>query len=193
MFIGIIDGSGLEPDNIADFVESARRTKPNKTSAFVGFISGVTQELDPATNSVSRGDTLAYSDDESSLGETESILPLFDEVLGGYSDDEFCPESYEPPRHATIFMAGNQNQPRYDALGNLVIDTSTSQNPAEVTLGQLSNDAGAATTALVAASSGRTGAQALTEMMTTLGTLLADPVTLENANTHNAEIMKCRE
>jgi hypothetical protein len=55
------------------------------------------------------------SDDESSVGEIESILPLFDERLGGYSNDDADSESYEPARHAVVYMAGNQSQPRYDA------------------------------------------------------------------------------
>ena len=100
VFIGVIGGSDFEPDVAADSVEAARRVTPRRvtsrqTSTFVGFIGGVTQELDPATNAVS-GDTTRLSTLMAShqLEKPESILPLFDERLGGYSDDEICPESY---------------------------------------------------------------------------------------------------
>lgn len=58
------------------------------------------------------GATLVHSDSESSVDQndfdqTESILPLFDEKLGGYSDEEEYPISYGPPRHAVVYMAGN--------------------------------------------------------------------------------------
>lgn len=41
--------------------------------------------------------------------------------------------------------------------------------------------------------SGRTSAQALAELMATLTTLLADPVTPDNAAARNVEITKCHE
>jgi hypothetical protein len=108
VFIGTTGESGPESGNTAGSVETARRAQPgqaraDRIHAFVGFTQGV----DLANNSMSGGDTLVYSDGESSVGDTESILPLFDEKLGGYSDDEVFPESYEPTRLAAVYMEGN--------------------------------------------------------------------------------------
>ena len=90
-------------------------------------------------------------------------------------------------------MSGSQNQSQYDAQGRLVVNPSARQNPADTTPGQPTNAAVTATGALAAADSGRSGAQALTEMMRTLGTLITDLVTPENADARSMEIAKCRE
>ena len=79
VLIGIIGESSLVSDVISDFVESACHPRPgqnrlDQTHIFVGYMQGI----DLSGNSVSGGDMLVYSDDESLFGDTESILPLFD-------------------------------------------------------------------------------------------------------------------
>ena len=56
---------------------------------------------------MSEGDTIAYSDGESS-GETESLYHVQDGVFEGYSDRTSIPEFLETPNHVGIFMAGTQ-------------------------------------------------------------------------------------
>ena len=196
VFIGFIGESVQEPETAAVPVESGIRVSHGKVSAFVGFIGGTVQEPETAADSVSGGATLVYSDGESSVGEndrdeTESILPLFDEKLGGCSDGEEYPASYGPPRHAAVYMAGNQNQsqPRYDGQGNLITappNPSSSQN-------QVTNAGEGATAAAGGAGSEIPGSQALAATAAALAALLADPVTPENADARKAEIEKCRE
>ena len=70
--------------------------------AFTGFINGAESE------SVSNGETVVYSDDESSTGETESLYQLQDGRLGGYSDGDSIPDPCKPPNQVAIFMAGTQ-------------------------------------------------------------------------------------
>ena len=89
VFIGKAGGTEPELDICTDVVEPARRAQPARAQAalkhvFVGFTQGV----DLADNSESGGDTLVHSDCESSVGETESILPLYDGRLWGYLVDE---------------------------------------------------------------------------------------------------------
>jgi hypothetical protein len=108
VFIGKTGGSEPEPNICTDIVEPARCAQPARAQAgrkhvFVGFTQGV----DSADNSASGGDTLVYSDGESSVGETGSILPLYDGRLGGYSDDEPAQDSFNTPTRAAVYMAGS--------------------------------------------------------------------------------------
>uniref|UniRef100_M8BC51 Putative non-inhibitory serpin-10 n=1 Tax=Aegilops tauschii TaxID=37682 RepID=M8BC51_AEGTA len=101
VFIGKIGESAPVPDICTDIVEPARRaqparTQPGRNHVFVGFTQGV----DLADNSASSGDTLVYSDGESSVGDIESILPLYDERLWAARVD------HEPPRWSAVYMAG---------------------------------------------------------------------------------------
>ena len=57
--------------------------------AFVGFINGA--ELEPASD----GETVVHSDGESSTGETESLYQLQDGQLGGYSDGDSIPDTFD--------------------------------------------------------------------------------------------------
>ena len=57
---------------------------------------------------MSEGETVAYSDGESSTGETESLYQVHDGVFEGYSDGTSIPEFLEPPNHVGIFMAETQ-------------------------------------------------------------------------------------
>lgn len=92
-----------------------------------------------------------------------------------------------------------ENQPHYDAQGNLVTppqNPSKSQNPAPIMSGQLTNAEAAAvgaTAAVGGAGVGILGSRALATMIATLVALLADPITAENADAQRAEIDKCRE
>lgn len=120
-------------------------------------------------NSAFGGDTLVYSYGESSAGDTESTLPVFDDKLGCYSDDEIGLEASEPPWRVAVYMAGNESK-------NLVGTWAAQNSTAVGTV--IGTDT--STPAPDAASSGLTPVQALVEIMTTLGTLLASPVTTEN-------------
>ena len=69
VFIGKIGDPGPEPDICTDLVETAQRAqsarvKPAMKRAFVGVIHGAESE----DKSASSGETVVYSDDESSTG-----------------------------------------------------------------------------------------------------------------------------
>ena len=77
VFIGKIGEPGPEPNICTNIVETAQRARsprvqPAMKRAFVGVIPGV----ESVDRSVSGGDTIVYSDDESSTGETESLYQL---------------------------------------------------------------------------------------------------------------------
>ena len=74
VFIGKIGEPGPEPDICTDIVEMTQRARPARVQpamkcAFVGVIHGAESEV----RSASGGETVVYSDDESSTGETESL------------------------------------------------------------------------------------------------------------------------
>ena len=107
VFIGKISEPGPETDICTDLVETAQRASPARVQpamkrAFVGFINGA--ESEP----VSDGETIVYSDGESSTGETESLYQLQDGRFGGCSDGDSIPDPLEPPNRVAIFMAGMQ-------------------------------------------------------------------------------------
>ena len=84
VFIGKIGESEPEPDTCTDIIETAQRARPDRVQpavkhAFVGFIHGA----EVGEGSVSGGETVIYSDGESSTGETESLYQLQDGQLGG--------------------------------------------------------------------------------------------------------------
>ena len=97
VYIGKIGEPGYEPDICTDIIEMAQRARPARVQpavkrAFVGFIHGAK----PEDRSVSGGETVVYSDGESS-GETKSLYQLQDGLLGGYSDGDSIPDPYDPP------------------------------------------------------------------------------------------------
>ena len=107
VFIGKIGEPGPEPDICTDLVETAQRASPARIQpamkrAFVGCVHGIGSEP------VSEGETVAYSDGESSTGETESLYQVQDGVFEGYSDGNSIPDLLEPPSQVTVFMAGTQ-------------------------------------------------------------------------------------
>ena len=96
VFIGKIGGPGPEPDICTDLIETAQRAIPARIQpamkrAFIGCVHGIGSEL------VSEGETTAYSDGESSTGETESLYQVQDGLFEGYSDGSSITEFLEPP------------------------------------------------------------------------------------------------
>ena len=98
VFIGKIGELGPEPDICTDLVEMAQRArstrvKPAMKRAFVGVIHGGGHE----DGSGSGSETVIYSGDESSTGETESLYQLQDGRIGGCSDGDSIPDPSDLP------------------------------------------------------------------------------------------------
>ena len=96
VFIGKIGELGPESDTCTDLVEMAQRAslariQPTVKRAFVGCVHGIGSEP------VSEGGIVAYSDSESSAGETESLYQVQDGLFEGYSDGTSIPKFLEPP------------------------------------------------------------------------------------------------
>ena len=72
--------------------------------AFVGVIHGGESD----DRSESGGETVVYSGDESSTGETELLYQLQDGRIGGCADGDSIPDPFDPPNRVAIFMAGTQ-------------------------------------------------------------------------------------
>ena len=93
VFIGKIGEPGPEPDICTDLVETAQRAqsariKPAMKRAFVGVIHGGEHEDESEYGS----ETVVYSGDESSTGETESLYQLQDDQIRGCSDGDSIPD-----------------------------------------------------------------------------------------------------
>ena len=104
--------------------------------AFVGVIHGESYE----DGSESRGETVVYSGDESSTGETESLYQLQDGQIGGCSDGNSIPDLLEAPSRVAIYMAGTQ--PVLQSSSTAAIDTgsaaeagTSARRPAQVLAG----------------------------------------------------------
>ena len=102
---------------------------------------------------MSGGETAIYSDGESSTGETDSKYQLQDGRLGGCSDGDSISDPYEPTNRVTIFLAGTQ-----PALGSTTAAAMTSSSTAAAVAG--------------ASGTARPPAQALTELLEALATLM---------------------
>src|SRR3954470_24677352 len=107
VFIGKIGEPGPELDTCTDLVETAQRARPARVKpavkrAFVGVIHGGSYE----DGSGSGGETVVYSGDESSTGETESLYQLQDGRIGGCSDGDSIPDPSNLPNRVGIFMVG---------------------------------------------------------------------------------------
>ena len=105
----------------------AHRAQPAKVQAvvkhtFVGFIHG--EDLEEG--SVFGGETVIYSNGESSTGETESLYQLQDGRLGGYSDGDSIPDPYEPPNRVAIFLAGTQPVQHSTTTATMISGSATS-------------------------------------------------------------------
>ena len=123
---------------------------------------------------MSGGETAIYLADESSTGKTNSIYQLQDGGLGGCSDGDSIPDSYEPPSKAAIFMDGMHQ----------VLNSSTA---AAMTSGS--------TVAATAGASGpvRPPAQVLFELLEALATLQTIEVTPANQAQHKVDVAKLRD
>ena len=131
VFIGKIGEPGPEPDICTDLVEMAQRVrsarvKPAIKRAFVGVIHGGSYE----DGSESCGETVVYSGEESSTGETESLYQLQDGGIGGCSDGDSIPDPSDLPNRVGIFMAGTQA-----ALHSLTAAATTSGSAAVTAAG----------------------------------------------------------
>ena len=108
IFISKIGEPSPEPDIYTDLVEMAQRASPARVRpamkrAFVGCVHGIGSE------SVFEGETVIYSNDESSIGVTESMYQVQDGAFEGYSDGNSIPDLIEPPSRVVVFMAGTQS------------------------------------------------------------------------------------
>ena len=135
--------------------------------AFVGFINGAESE------SVSNGETVVYSDGESSTGETESLYQLQDGRFGGCSDGDSIPDPSDPLSRVAIFMAGTQPAQHSSTAAAMVFGS-------------------AAVTAAGAGGPARPPAQVLSNLFDILAVLLAE-VNPANQDEHNTEIAKVKD
>ena len=137
---------------------------------FVGFIHGAESE----DRSAFGGETVVYSDGESSTGETESLYQLQDGRLGGCSDGDSIPDPCEPPIRVAIFMAGTQ-------------PVQHSSTAAELFSGS------GATAAAGVGGPERPPAQALTDLLDKLTMLVTMMVNLADQDQHNPAIARLRD
>ena len=132
--------------------------------AFVGCVHGIGSEP------VSEGETIVYSDGESSTGETESLYQIHDGVFEGYSDGNSIPDLLEPPSRVAVFMAGTQ-------------PTRQSSSTAAMNIGS----------AAAAGGPTRRPSQVLSGLMDAWATLLTTAVTPETQDQQNADIAKMKD
>src|SRR3954467_15273747 len=70
--------------------------------------------------SESGGETVVYSGDESSTGETESLYQVHDDRIGGCSDGDSIPDPSDLPNRVGIFMAGTQAAPHSSTAAAMI-------------------------------------------------------------------------
>ena len=138
--------------------------------AFVRVIHGVESEVRPAFG----GETIVYSNDESSTRETESLYQLQDGRLGGCSDGDSIPDPFDPPSRVAIFMAGIQPA-QHSSTAAAMISGSAAATPAG------------------AGGPVRPPAQVLSDLFDALAMLLVAEVNPANQDEHNAEIAKVKD
>ena len=107
VFIGKIGEPGPQPDTCTDIIETAQRASPSPVQpvarhVFVGVIHGAEYEDGLASD----GETVVCFDDESSVGETESLYQLQDGQIGVGSEGNSILDSSDLPNRASILMAG---------------------------------------------------------------------------------------
>ena len=137
--------------------------------AFVGVIHGGESEDRPESG----GETVVYSGDESSTGETKSLYQLQDDQIKGCSDSDSIPDPPDLPNWVGIFMTGTQAA-LHSSTGAATISGSAA--------------------AMVAGAGGpvRPPAQVLSELFDALAVLMAE-VNPPDEDTHNTEIAKVKE
>src|SRR3954469_10539615 len=171
VFIGKIGEPGPQLDTCTDLIETAQRGRPARVKlavkrAFVGVIHGGNYE----DGSESGGETIVYSGDESSTGETESLYQVHDGRIGGCSDGNSIPDPSDLPSRVGIFMAGTQAAPHSSTAAAMV----------------------SGSTAAGAGGSVRPPAQVLSDLFDALAALMAE-ANLTDQDAHSAEIAKVRE
>src|SRR3954467_1481933 len=171
VFIGKIGELGPELDTCTDLVETAQRARPARVKpamkrAFVGVIHGGSYE----DGSASGGETVVYSGDESSTGETESLYQVQDGRIGGCSDGDSIPDPSDLPSRVGIFMAGTQAVPHSSTTAAMV----------------------SGSTAAGAGGSVRPPAQVLSDLFDALAALMGEANPTDQ-DAHNVEIAKVRE
>ena len=152
VFIGKIGEPGPEPDICTDLVKTAQRASPTRIQppmkrAFVGCVYKIGSEP------VSEGETVIYSDDESSTGETESLDQVQDGVFEGYSDGNSIPDLLEPPSWVAVYMAGTQPTLQSSSTAAMNIGSAaaagvSARRPAQVLFGLMDAWATLLTTAV---------------------------------------------
>src|SRR4051812_6373589 len=171
VFIGKIGEPGPELDTCTDLVETAQRARPARVKpvvkrAFVGVIHGGSYE----DGSASGGETVVYSGDESSTGETESLYQVQEGRIGGCSDGDSIPDPSDLPSRVGIFMAGTQAAPHSSTTAAMVSGSA----------------------AAGAGGSVRPPAQVLSDLFDALAALMAEANPTDQ-DAHSAEIAKVRE
>ena len=137
--------------------------------AFVGVIHGGEHEDESEYGS----ETVVYSGDESSTGETESLYQLQDDQIRGCSDGDSIPDPPSQVNRVGIFMAGTQ-----------------AVNHSSTSAAMLSGSAAA-----VEAGAGdlvRPPVQVLSDLFDALAVLMAEANPADQ-EAHDAEIAKVRE
>src|SRR3954470_3178076 len=170
VFIGKIGEPGPELDTCTDLIETAQRARPARVKpamkrAFVGVIHGGSHEDESVYD-----ETVVYSGDESSTGETESLYQVQEGRIGGGSDGDTIPAPSDLPSRVGIFMAGTQAAP-YSSTTAAIVSGSTA-----------------------AGAGGSVGppAQVLSDLVDALAALMAE-ANPKDQDAHNAEITKVRE
>ncbi|KAI5020702.1 hypothetical protein ZWY2020_045590 [Hordeum vulgare] len=164
IFISMVGAPAPEPDTPTDIIEPARYIRPvampNLTRpVFVGF----TQDSDEPERSATQKITPVDTDDETSMGDTDSIQSLHGGCVGDLSlamDPEVLDRTR---RQIAVYMAGA---------------TQSQQNPAG------DNGAGETSKSMVAI---------LVDLSAEITRIMATPVTAENQVMINAELTKLRD
>ncbi|KAI4983547.1 hypothetical protein ZWY2020_025413 [Hordeum vulgare] len=164
IFVGMVGSPAPQPDISTDIVEPARYVRPVATPnltrpVFVGFTQG-SEELE---QSVTQETTPVNTDDESSMGDTDSIQSLHGGCLRDLSlamDPEVLDRTR---REIAVYMAG-ATQPQQNRAGNDGTG-ETSRSPAAI----------------------------LVDLTMEITRIMATPITAENEGTISAELAKLRD
>src|SRR3954466_8293054 len=170
VFIGKIGEPSPELDICTDIIETAQRVRPARVRpamkrAFVGVIHGGSHEEESVYD-----ETVVYSGDESSTGETESLYQVQEGRIGGGSDGDSIPDPSDLPSRVGIFMAGTQAA-HYSSTTAAIVSGSTAAG---------------------AGGSVRPPAQVLSDLFDALAALMAESNPTDQ-DAHNAELAKVRE
>src|SRR3954463_9274688 len=170
VFIGKIGEPSPELDIGTDIIETAQRARPARVKpamkrAFVGVVHGGNHEEESVYD-----ETVVYSGDESSTGETESLYQVQEGRIRGGSDGDSIPDLPDLPSRVGIFMAGTQAAPHSSAAAAII----------------------SGSTAAGAGGSVRPPAQVLSDLFDALAALMAEANPTDQ-DAHSAEITKVRE